>query len=101
MSVDCKFEWPVFYLVAAWVREARVVVSRAPWSLRMCVYEFMAAAQYYSQTVGRFSPNSSCGACRPALGKPFGSFQILRHVASSLESIVVIDVGGSDTRPCV
>ena len=40
--------------------------------------------------VGRFSPNSSCGACRHALGKPLGSFQILRHVASSLESIVVM-----------
>ena len=34
-----------FYLVAAWVREARDVVPRAPWSSRMCVHEFMAAAQ--------------------------------------------------------
>ena len=51
--------------------------------------------------VGRFSPSSSCGACRPALGKPLGSFQILRHVASSLESIVVIAVGESAMRQCV
>jgi len=34
-----------FYLVAAWVREARVVVPRAPWSLRMYAHKFMAAAQ--------------------------------------------------------
>ncbi len=34
-----------FYLVAAWVRKARAVVPRAPWSLRMCVHEFMDAAQ--------------------------------------------------------
>ena len=31
--------------VAAGDREARAVAPRAPWSFRMCVYEFMAAAQ--------------------------------------------------------
>jgi hypothetical protein len=51
--------------------------------------------------VGRLSPNSSCGTCRHALGKSFVSFQILRHVASSLESIVVIDDGKSATRQYV
>ena len=51
--------------------------------------------------VGMFSPSSSCGACRPALGKPLGSFQILRHVASSLESMVVIVDGESAMRQCV
>ena len=34
-----------FYLVADCVREARAVAPRAPWSLRMCVHEFMAVAQ--------------------------------------------------------
>ena len=34
-----------FYLVADCVREARAVAPRAPWSLRMRVHEFMAAAQ--------------------------------------------------------
>ena len=34
-------------------------------------------------------------------GKPLGSFQIVRDVASSLESIAAIDVGESDTRQCV
>ena len=34
-----------FYLVAECVREARAVAPRAPWSLRMCVHDFMAAAQ--------------------------------------------------------
>ena len=77
------------------------MVPRALWSLRMCVYEFMAAAQQPSQMVGRFSPNSSCGACRPALGKPLVSVHILQHVASRLESIVVIDVGESAIRQCV
>ena len=48
--------------------------------------------------VGRFSPNSSGGACRPTLGKPLGSLQILRHVASSLKSILVIEVGKSAIR---
>ena len=51
--------------------------------------------------VGRFSPISSCGACRPALGKPLGSFQILRHVASSLELIVVMDARESAIRQYV
>jgi len=50
---------------------------------------------------GRLSPNSLCDACMSALGKPMGSFQILRHVASSLESMVVMDDGGSATRQCV
>ncbi len=35
------------------------------------------------------------------MGKPLGSFQILRHVASSLESIVVTVAGESATRQCV
>jgi hypothetical protein len=59
----------------------------------MGVHVFMAAEHYSSQIVGRFSPNSLRGACRPAMGKPLGSFHILRHVALSLESIVVIDAG--------
>ena len=32
-------------LVADCVREARAVAPRVPWSLRMCVHEFLAAAQ--------------------------------------------------------
>ena len=51
--------------------------------------------------VGRFSLKSPSGACRPALAKPLGSFQILRHVASSLESILVIYAGESAIRQCV
>ena len=35
------------------------------------------------------------------MGKPLGSFQILRQVASSLVSVVVIDVGESAIRRCV
>ena len=35
------------------------------------------------------------------MAKSLGSFQILRHVASSLESIVVIDVGEIAIRQCV
>ncbi len=50
---------------------------------------------------GRCSPDSSRGACRLALGKPLESFQILRHVASSVESIVVIYAGESAIRQCV
>ena len=37
----------------------------------------------------------------PALGKPLGSFQILRHMALSLDSIIVIDAGESVIRQCV
>ncbi len=37
----------------------------------------------------------------PALGKPVGSFQILRYVASSLESIVVMAARESAMRQCV
>ena len=35
----------LFYLMADWAKEARAVAPRAPWSLRMYVHEFMAAAQ--------------------------------------------------------
>ena len=51
--------------------------------------------------VGRLRPSSSCGACNPALGNPFGRHHILRHVASSLESMVVMIVGESAMRQCV
>jgi hypothetical protein len=51
--------------------------------------------------MGRLRPNSVCGACRPALGNPFGRFQILRQVASSLESIEVMALGESAIRQCV
>jgi hypothetical protein len=35
----------ILYLVEAWVREAHVVAPRVPWSLRMCVHEFMVTEQ--------------------------------------------------------
>ncbi len=42
--LPCERE-QILNLVAAWVREARVVVPRAPWSLRMCVHELMDVEQ--------------------------------------------------------
>ncbi len=51
--------------------------------------------------VGRFIPISSCGACMPAMGKPLGSCQYFRYVASSLESMDVIATGDSAIRQCV
>jgi hypothetical protein len=51
--------------------------------------------------MGRFSPSSSCGACKPDLGKPLGSFQIFRQVASKLESIAVMAARESAMRQCV
>ena len=51
--------------------------------------------------VERFSLNSSCGACMPALGKPLGRSKDFWHVASSSESMVVIDAGKSAIRQCV
>ena len=77
------------------------MAPRAPWSLRMCVHELMVVELYSSHVVGRFSHNSSCGACRPPLGKPLGSFLIFRHVASSLESMVGMVAEESDIRQCV
>jgi len=88
-------------LVAAWVWEARDVAPRPSWSLRMCAHELMATEQQFFQMMGGFSPNPSCGACRPAMGRPLGSFQIFRHVASSLEPMVIIDAGKSAIRQCV
>ena len=45
VSAECEFEWPVFYLVVAWIREARVMAPRAPRSLRIYVHELMDAEQ--------------------------------------------------------
>ena len=87
--------------MAAWVSEARAVAPRAPWSMRLLVYELVAAAQYSSHIVGRLKPSSSCGAFNPALGKPLGRHQIFRQVASSRESMEVIAVGERAMRQCV
>ena len=34
-----------FYFEAAWFKEERVVVPKAPWSLRMCVHKLMVEEQ--------------------------------------------------------
>ena len=51
--------------------------------------------------VGRLRPSSSCGAFNLALGNPFGRRHILRHVASSEESMEVIAAGERAMRQCV
>ena len=51
--------------------------------------------------VGKLRLNSSCGACRPALGSPLGRFHIFRQVASNLESMEVITLGDSAMRQWV
>jgi hypothetical protein len=87
--------------VAAWYREARDVAPRAPLSLSIWVHELVDAEQYSSHMVGRLRPNSSCGACRPALGNPLGRFHIFRQVASNLESMGVVALGASAMRQWV
>ncbi len=51
--------------------------------------------------VVRFRPKSSCGVCMPVLRKPLSSFQIFLRVASSLESMDIIDAGDSAIRQYV
>ena len=43
--------------------------------------------------VARLRPNLSCGAWIPALENPLGRFQILWHIASTVESIETMAVG--------
>ena len=51
--------------------------------------------------VGRLRHNSSCGACRPALGNPLGRFHIFRQVDFNLESMAVMTLGDSAIRQWV
>jgi len=50
--------------------------------------------------VGRFRSDLSGDACKPVMGKPLGSFHILRYVVSSLESMYVMVVCDSVIRQC-
>ena len=51
--------------------------------------------------VGMLRSNSSCDACRPALGNPLGRFNIFRQVAYILESMEVMALGNSAMRQWV
>ena len=51
--------------------------------------------------VGRLRPTLSSGAWRHTPGSPLGRFQILRQVASIVESIEVMSVGDNAIKQCV
>ena len=51
--------------------------------------------------MGRLMPNSSCGACIPALGNYLGRCQILRQIVSNVESTECMALGESAINQCV
>jgi hypothetical protein len=51
--------------------------------------------------VGKLRHSSFCGACRHVLGDPLGRLQILRQVASIVESIEAMVVGDHAIKQCV
>ena len=77
------------------------MAPRAPLLLRIWVHELVAVEQCFFQMVGRLRPSSSCGAWMPTLGNPLGRFQILRQVASTMESIEAMAVGDNAIRQCM